>query len=62
MASYIHFWNEGLRTFHPICLVSLVLVKTLPGNSDGIQPIFLKIDLWSLGSGFIHITITNVLN
>ena len=34
MTSNIDFWNEGLRTFHPICVVLLLFNKTLRGRSD----------------------------
>ena len=33
MTSNIDFWNEGLRTFHPICVVLLLFNKTLRGRS-----------------------------
>ena len=32
MTSNIDFWNEGLCTFHPICVVLLLFNKTLWGN------------------------------
>ena len=32
MTSNIDFWNEGLRTFHPICVVLLLFNKTLRGR------------------------------
>ena len=35
MTSNIDFWNEGLCTFHPICVVLLLLNKTLRGTVCG---------------------------
>ena len=34
MTSNIDFWNEGLRTFHPICVVLLLFNKTLRGRGE----------------------------
>jgi len=34
MTSNIDFWNEGLFTFYPMCVVLLLFNKTLRGNCD----------------------------
>ena len=45
MTSNIDFWNEGLRTFHPICVVLLLFNKTLRGRGGmyTLKFIFIKI-------------------
>ena len=55
MTSNIDFWNEGLRTFHPICVVLLLFNKTLRGRGE------MKYDLRSHRTTFILFRFSDLL-